>query len=202
MHSCTVCVNIFSNGSIILTGLQASIGFTHSYSSRLFLCTLVHVCSLAKEHPPLEERLSPTFDLNFCVVYWLMECTCEVLRNSPKHFAKSEVEKLCTVPCEGYYEVDLCRGTYNEVNSAAACCVQPKSCMPPRLELQRLVAPLYIIVCPVFPAGWVRVCCPLSLAWALFRDQMCTHGRSFVTKCRNTWKSTPPPHFGILDTQL
>ena len=32
--------SIFSNSSIILPGLQASIGVTHSYSSRSFLCAL------------------------------------------------------------------------------------------------------------------------------------------------------------------
>ena len=38
----------FKYGSIVLTGLRASIGVTHSYSSRLFLCALepVHASTL------------------------------------------------------------------------------------------------------------------------------------------------------------
>ena len=38
--------SIFSNSSIILPGLWASIGVTRSYSSRPFLCALAHRCNV------------------------------------------------------------------------------------------------------------------------------------------------------------
>ena len=43
--------SIFSNSSIILPRLRASIGVTRSYSSRPFLCTLVSIYGTFKHYP-------------------------------------------------------------------------------------------------------------------------------------------------------
>ena len=57
--------SIFSNSSIILPGLQASIGVTRSYSSRPFLCALgaCHPQSIAYILCELNSILQATIEL-------------------------------------------------------------------------------------------------------------------------------------------